>query len=333
MTGRMEGLADDQSTPRLRASAATVHFGFYDASLQPVLEVSSGQDIWIETLSADPEHDVPREWLPKKLDEIFKEAVRGTGPHILTGPIAVREARQGDILQIDILDVRLAQSYGYNIVSPARGMFPDAEPVRITTIIPIELRTGRAQVTSKVSLQTRPFFGQMGVAPPPSWGRIDSRPPDVFGGNLDNKELLPGTRLFLPIFNDGALFSVGDGHAAQGNGEVNQTAIETSLEGHFRLSVLKSHKLHRPMAITPTHIITMAFHEDLNQAARQATRDLIDLLIDDFGMTFRDAYRLCSVAADLNVTQFVNGNRGIHVMLYRELLKEIPTHSALTKGA
>src|SRR5258708_36621679 len=118
MTGRMEGLADDQSTPRLRASAATVHFGFYDASLQPVLEVSSGQDIWIETLSADPEHDVPREWLPKKLDESFKEPVRGTGPHILTGPIAALEPRQGDILRSDTLDVRLTQPNVYNVLSP-----------------------------------------------------------------------------------------------------------------------------------------------------------------------------------------------------------------------
>jgi acetamidase/formamidase len=332
LTKRAENPTEDQSTLRLRASAETVHFGFYDASLRPVMEVSSGQDIWIETISADPEHDVPKEWLPKQLDEIFKTAVRGTGPHILTGPIAVRDARQGDILQVDILDVRLTQSYGYNIVSPAKGMFPDAESVRTTTIIPIELRTGRAQVTSKVSLQTRPFFGQMGVAPPPSWGRIDSRPPDAYGGNLDNKELLPGARLFLPVFNDGALFSVGDGHAAQGNGEVNQTAIETSLDGHFRLSVLKGRKLHRPMAVTPTHILTMAFHEDLNQAARLATRDMIEVLNDDFEMDFRDAYRLCSVAADLNVTQFVNGNRGIHVMLPRQLLEEIPSHGDLTKG-
>ncbi|MGA7325231.1 MAG: acetamidase/formamidase family protein [Rhodomicrobium sp.] len=299
---------------RLEASASTVHFGFYDATLAPVMEIDPGEEIWISTVSADPAHDVPKEWLPAEIEEIFTHAKRGTGPHILTGPVAVRGARPGDVLQVDILDVRLTQPYGYNIVSPLKGMFPLDEPVQRTTIIPIDLETGYAEVAPGVSILTRPFFGQLGVAPPTAWGRIDSRPPNRHGGNIDNKELVKGTRLLLPTWNDGALFSTGDGHAAQGDGEVNQTAIETSLDGHFRLSVRRDLEIEWPIAVSTDHLITMAFHEDLDEAARLAMRRMIDLLKQHYGLSYHDAYRLCSIAADMRVTQFVNGNRGIHVM-------------------
>jgi acetamidase/formamidase len=302
---------------RLEATARTVHFGFFDAALAPVLEIESGEEIWVETVSADPAHAVPPEWLPPRIAEIFAGAERGTGPHILTGPIVVNGARPGDVLEVDILEIRLTQPYGYNIVSPMKGMFPGEEPRLDTTIIPIDLASGMAEVAPGVTLRMRPFFGQLGVAPPADWGRLDSRPPNRHGGNIDNKELLAGTRLLLPVAAEGALFSVGDGHAAQGDGEVNQTAIETSLDGHFRLSVRRNVDIEWPIAVTPTHLMTMAFHEDLDGAARLAMRSMIRLLQDHYALSFHDGYRLCSVAADMRVTQFVNGNRGIHVMLPR----------------
>lgn len=305
---------------RLEANAKTVHFGFFDATLAPVFEVDSGEEFWINTVSADPTHDVPREWLPDVIFEIFDHAPRGTGPHILTGPIAVKGARAGDVLQVDILEIRLNQSYGYNIVSPFKGMFAFEQPVQKTTLIPIDLKTGLAEVADGVSLPTRPFFGQLAVAPPAQWGRLDSRPPSRYGGNIDNKDILAGTSLFLPIANDGALFSTGDGHAAQGDGEINQTAIETGLDGRFRLSVRRDISVNWPIAITSTHLMTMAFHEDLDDAARLAMRDMIGLLETHYAMPFHDAYRLCSCAGEMHVTQFVNGNRGIHVMLPRKLL-------------
>src|SRR5215207_7955622 len=140
-----------------------------------------------------------------------------------------------------------------------KGMFAGEEPVQRTTIIPIDLASGLAEVAPGVAVPTRPFFGQLGVAPPPAWGRLDSRPPNRHGGNMDNKELLPGTRLLLPVANEGALFSLGDGHAAQGDGEVNQTAIETSLDGRFCLSVEREVELDWPIAVTPTHLMTMGF--------------------------------------------------------------------------
>ena len=200
---------------KLPAHFDTVHFGFHDASLAPVLTIESGEDVLISTVSADPSHDVPAEWLPKQIQDIYTRAQRGTGPHILTGPVAVNGAKPGEVLQVDILDIRLTQNYGYNDVSPLKGMFGSETPVRKTTIIPIDLETGLAEIAPGLRIPTRPFFGQMGVAPPKDWGRLDSRPPNKYGGNIDNKELVAGSRLFLPIFVEDALFSAGDGHAAE----------------------------------------------------------------------------------------------------------------------
>lgn len=308
----------------LAARFDTVHIGFHDAALEPVIEVNDGDEVTISSVSADPGDDVPAHWLPKDIHSIVTRGKRGTGPHIMTGPVAVRGARAGQVLQVDILDIRLTQPYGYNTVSPLKGMFGTETPRQKTTIIPIDIESGLADVAPGVRIRTRPFFGQMGVAPPREWGRLDSRPPNRYGGNIDNKELIPGTRLLLPVWVDGALFSVGDGHGAQGDGEINQTAIETSLDGDFRLSVLANLTLEWPMAVTPTHLMTMAFHEDLDDAARLAMRSMIGVLEQQYGMAFHDAYRLCSLAADMRVTQFVNGNRGIHVMLARTILEQLP---------
>ena len=192
-----------------------------------MLEIESGDEILIETVSGDPAHDVPEAWKPAALGEIHARAKRWTGPHILTGPIAVHGVNPGEVLQVDILAIRLTHPYGYNVVSPLKGMFGTETPQQKTTIIPIDLASGVAEIAPGLHVPTRPFFGQLGVAPPPEWGRLDSRPPNRHGGNIDCKELIAGTRLFLPVAVPGALFSAGDGHAAQGDGEINQTAIET----------------------------------------------------------------------------------------------------------
>lgn len=299
----------------LKAAHDTVHFGFYDATLRPVLNVESGEEIAFTTLSAHPDDKVPGDWLPREVHEIYARALRGPGPHVLTGPIAVATARPGDVLQVDIREIRLRQPYGYNIVSPLKGMFGTECPASKTTIMPIDLKTGLAEVVPGIKIPSQPFFGQLAVAPPREWGRLDSRPPNKFGGNIDNKELLPGTRLFLPVFVENALFSIGDGHAAQGDGEVNQTAVETSLSGRVRLTVRKDLKTEWPFAVTNEKLMTMAFNESLDVAARLAMRNMISLLEGHYGLEFHDAYRLCSAAADMRVSQFVNGNRGIHVVL------------------
>ena len=308
----------------LKATYQTVHRGFYDATLPAVLDIDSGEEITVATISAKPDDAVPPEWIPAEVHEIFARCPKGSGPHIMTGPIAIRGAKAGHVLQVDILDIRLIQPYGYNVTHPLTGMFGTEMPKHQIVIIPIDLNTGQAEVVKGISIATRPFFGHLGVAPPREWGRVDSRPPFKFGGNLDNKELLPGTRLFLPVWNDGALLSVGDGHAAQGDGEVNQTAIETSLEGRFRLTLRQDLKIDLPFAVTPTSLMTMGFDENLDNAARIAMRKMIEVLDTHFGLAFHDAYRLCSVAADMRVTQFVNGNRGIHAMFPRAILAAKP---------
>ena len=155
----------------------------------------------------------------------------------------------------------------------------------------------------------------MGVAPPPAWGRITSLIPRAMGGNLDNKELMPGAKLFLPVFVPGALFSCGDGHGVQGDGEVCVTAIETALKGRFKLTLRKDLQLDYPRAETPTHYMTMAMDPDLDQCVVRALRDMIMLLGERSNMSREDAYTLCSLAADLRVTQTVNGSKGIHCMI------------------
>src|SRR6185437_760359 len=140
------------------------------------------------------------------------------------------------------------------------------------------------------------------------------------GGNLDNKELVAGTTLYLPIFGENALFSVGDGHGVQGDGEVCITAVETGLVGTFRLTARNDMRLMWPMAETPTHMITMAFDPDLDDCVVIALRQMIDLLGERAGLDRYQAYSLCSLAADLRITQVVNGSKGVHCMLEKKYL-------------
>jgi acetamidase/formamidase len=162
----------------------------------------------------------------------------------------------------------------------------------------------------------------MAVAPPAPWGALSTLPPRRNGGNLDNKELVAGTTLYLPIHVDGALFSVGDGHGVQGDGEVCVTAIETGLIGTFGLHLREDMHLTWPLAETPTHVMTMAFDPDLDDCVVIALRDMIDLIVARTGITKAEAYALCSLAADLRITQVVNGNKGVHVMLDKSLLQK-----------
>ena len=161
----------------------------------------------------------------------------------------------------------------------------------------------------------------MGVAPPKAWGRITSIVPRAHGGNLDNKELVAGATLYLPVFVEGGLFSCGDGHGAQGDGEVCITAIETALQGTFEIVLRDDLSFTYPRAETPTHYITMGMDPDLDQCVVVALRDMIKFICEKTNLSKEDAYTLCSLAADLHVTQTVNGSKGIHVMLQKSLLR------------
>ncbi|MGI9480279.1 MAG: acetamidase/formamidase family protein [Hyphomicrobiaceae bacterium] len=306
---------------RIDAATDTVHWGYFDAALEPLATIDSGETVVLSTVSGRPD-DMPEAPLvvPEMLRAIHRDVAMKLPGHICTGPVAVKGARPGDVLEVRIQDIALNYDWGYNRVRPLVGALPD--DFDETHLMHITLDADRmiGRLPWGLELPLKPFFGVMATAPPPAWGMVSTLPPRRNGGNLDNKELVAGTTLYLPVFVDGANFSAGDGHGAQGDGEVCVTAIETGLIGTFELHVRKDMALDWPLAETPTHMITMAFDPDLDDCVVIALRQMIDLIVTRTGLTRAEAYTLCSLAADLRVTQVVNGNKGIHVMLEKALL-------------
>ncbi|MEX2147073.1 MAG: acetamidase/formamidase family protein [Candidatus Rokuibacteriota bacterium] len=305
----------------LDPSPETVHWGYFDAAIPPKLTVDSGDTVVVDTVSGGRRElgdDLSR--LGPVHREIAEKVMQGPGPHILTGPIAVRGAEPGDTLEVRIQSIELTVDWGWNIIRPLRGTLPEDFPRMRRTIIALDRRKMTATLPWGPTLPLRPFFGIMATAPRPEYGLCSSVEPREFGGNIDNKEFVPGTSLFLPVFVPGANFSAGDGHAVQGDGEVCLTALETCLRGTFELVLHKGMGLTFPRAVTPTHYIAMGFDPDLDDAARQALRDMIAWLVQLKAWTPEEAYVFCSLACDLHVTQLVDGNKGIHAMVSRELL-------------
>ncbi len=305
----------------IQATPENVHWGIFDAALPPRLEIESGDRVTLHSISGAPEVTPDAGFhVPEEQRQLHRERGPEMPGHILTGPIAVRGAEPGEVLEVRILDVRLRTDWGWNVVRPLSGALPDEFAEERLLHIPLDSARMVGKLPWGVDLPLRPFFGVMGVAPPPAWGRITSIIPRRHGGNLDNKELIAGTTLFLPVHVAGANFSAGDGHAVQGDGEVCVSAIETALSGSFELIRRPDLALVRPRAETPSHYITMDFHEDLDSAARQALRDMIELIQERTNLSREDAYTLCSLAADLRITQMVNVNKGVHVMLAKRAL-------------
>jgi acetamidase/formamidase len=312
-------------THRLDAAPDTVHWGFFDAALKPLITVEPGDEVVISTVSG-PASAMPTAEtglaVPEALRAIHaKVQPKLNGPHIMTGPVAVRGAKAGQVLEVRIKAIELNYDWGYNAIRPLAGALPDDFDHARLIHIPLDRARMVGRLPWGLELPLKPFFGVMVTAPPPAWGPVASPPPRRNGGNIDNKELTAGTTLYLPIHVDGALFSVGDGHGVQGDGEVCITAIETGLIGTFELHVRADMALEWPMAETPTHVMTMAFDPDLDDAVVIALRDMIKLICARTGISREDAYTLCSLAADLRVTQVVNGAKGIHIMLDKAHLK------------
>lgn len=307
----------------LRPGPATVHWGHFDAALPPVLTIAPGDTLEVGSVSGGRD-ETPRPGsgltVRPELAAIQAALSPAPGPHILTGPVAVAGAAPGDALRIEILAVALADDWGFNLVRPGLGALPDAVEAARTIHLPIDRGRGRIATPWGVDIPARPFFGVMGTAPAAAAGRVTSVVPGAFGGNMDNRELVAGATLFLPVAVPGALLSVGDGHAAQGDGEVCLTAVETGLDGVLRIGLVKGAHLDAPFAETPTHLVAMAFDEDLDAAVRVALRRMMRLVTDRSGLSEEDAYRLCSLAADVRVTQVVNRAKGIHILLARDLL-------------
>jgi acetamidase/formamidase len=303
----------------LNPSPQTVHWGHFDAKIPARLEVDSGDTVVVDTVSGWGDVMDVALLRPDHL-EIVNKMKPVLGPHILTGPIAVRGALPGDVLEVRIQAIELTVDWGWNIIRPLRGTLPEDFPNLEKRTLPLDRKAMTTKLPWGPTVPLQPFFGILATAPRPEYGMISSVEPREFGGNVDCKEYVAGTSLFLPVFVPGANFSAGDGHAVQGDGEVCLTALETCLKGTFQLVLRKDMRLAMPRAITPTHYITLGLDPDLDNAAKQALRDMIAWLVQMAGWTPSEAYVFCSLACDLHVTQTVDGNKGIHAMVKRDLL-------------
>ena len=313
-------------THRLEATPQTVAYGYYWSEAKPVLTIASGDIIDVDTLLTNTPMRLERSGVkPEDIQPSLRAIVdgvtdKGPGGHILTGPVFVDGAQPGDALEVKVLSIDLPIAYGYNGCS---GFLRDNCTAGATTmILPLDRTAMTATFAPGIVIPLKPFFGSMGVAPPPEAGRVSSNPPGTHAGNLDNRELVAGTTLWIPVHVAGALFEVGDGHAAQGDGEVDQTAIETSLRGRLQLTVRKGMKLAWPRAESATDYITMATDLDLAQATRTAIQEMIDFLIATRGLDRQAAYQLTSIAGNVAITQLVDGKVGVHVKMPKAIFRQ-----------
>jgi acetamidase/formamidase len=316
-------------THRLEATPATVAYGYYWANAKPVLRINSGDIIDVDTLLTNNPAGLQRAGVPpEKVQDSLKRIVnevtgdlKGPGGHILTGPVYVEGAEPGDALEVKVLSIDFPIDYGYNGCS---GFMPEncdrSVPSRI---MPLDKKTMTAEYMPGIVIPLRPFFGSMGVAPAPEVGRVSSNPPGRHAGNMDNKELVVGSTLYIPVFVPGALFEIGDGHAAQGDGEVDQTAIETSLRGRLQLTVRKGMKLSWPRAETATDYISMGADPDLTVATKIAIQEMVEFLAATKGLTTHQAYQVVSLAGNVAITQLVDKpNLGVHVRMPKSIFKK-----------
>lgn len=334
----------------LLATPETTHLGFFSADLPPVLRVKPGDTVTFSTFPNVGEEARPGrtiEELVAAADALAKER-KLIGPHSLTGPVYIEGAEPGDVLEVKVKDV-VPSIYAGQIVFPGvrkLGLLPEEFPQGTISHLYVDLTNHTTNFTDTVTLPVKPFMGIMGIAPPLDFAatnheaggawlarperidtlggirRISSVPPDLWAGNMDNKELAPGSSLFIPVFNKGALFSTGDGHVNQGNGEVGLTASETAMRSVSVQFVLhKDMDLIRPIAETPTHFMTMGFDPDVNKAMKVATRDMVDLISKSTGLSRLQAYSLSSLTMDLNITQVVDINRGVHALVPKSIFK------------
>ena len=327
---RGAGARGGEKTHRLEATPDTVAYGYYWSEAKPALRIASGDIVDVDTLLTNNPNGLARMGVPEdKIQSSLKRIAtelpqgdprRGPGGHILTGPIYVEGAEPGDALEVKILSIDLPIDYGYNGCS---GFIPgNCDRQAGSKLIALDRKTMTAEYMPGIVVPLKPFFGSMGVAPAPELGRVSSNPPGRHAGNMDNKELVAGSTLYVPVFVKGALFEIGDGHVAQGDGEVDQTAIETSLRGRLQLTVRKDVKLTWPRAETTTDYISMGFDENLTAATTIAIQEMVDFLAATKKLTKHQAYQVVSIAGNVAVTQLVDKpNVGVHVRMPKAVFR------------
>jgi acetamidase/formamidase len=313
-------------THEIKATPQTTLYRFLDAATPPVLTINSGDIVRLETATGTPGYferlGVPKDKIPAELYETFKGVDdNARRDHTLTGPIFITGAEPGDSLEIRLRSIDLRLPLGGEGIGPNGGTLP-GEFAQRDKVIYLDLKNKTAEYAPGVVVPlTRPFWGSITVVPPPSVGRVTDQRPGAWGANMDNRDLVAGTTLYLPVFVRGALLSIGDGHGAQGEGEVGGSAVETSLKGEIQVVLHKGKTIKLPRAETPTEYMTMGFHEDLDEAVKIATREMLDWIVEMKGLPRDEAYLLASVAMDLRVTQVVDGAKGIHAVIPKSIFR------------
>jgi acetamidase/formamidase len=325
-------MTQESKRQTVEATPETVTWGAFDPFAEPVHTVSSGDTVEIQTVTTPLDDHVEfltsegfdrADVLEDELAVAEEVPHDGPGPHVVTGPVAIADAEPGDVLEVRIRELELRAPYGFNLFLPEGGALPKEFPYADRHVVPFDLENGTAQFSSEVEIPLDPFFGIMALSPDPSAGATNTAPPGYFGGNLDLKQLGEGSTLYLPVNAEEGLFWTGDGHAVQGNGEVCLTAAETSITGTFQFVLHETEsRLEWPVAETDTHYVVMGIDPDLDEALADAVRASISLLVGQEGLTPAEAYRLSSLAVDFNVTQVVNGNKGVHGLIPKSIFAE-----------
>jgi acetamidase/formamidase len=331
----------------LPANKETVHWGYFSASLAPVLKVKSGDLVRVEAVTHHA-GDAPDLLMDDQIRQLYRDVPewdRNPGVHVMTGPIHVEGARPGDTLEVRYLEMVPRLLYGSNLAANWGYLykeFGERERVTIYALDPLSNQAeavfaydypGKYLTPGKITdpstcncrlalagfrVPTRPHIGTAGVAPDVS-GRVSTIPPGAHGGNIDNWRIGAGATMYYPIAVDGALFSVGDPHVSQGDGELSGTAIEASLNVLFQVVIRRDFAFPSPLLETFDQWIVHGFDEDLNLAMRAASLEMLRFLTELRGVSRDDAYSLMSVAADFAVTQVVDGRQGVHVRIPRTI--------------
>jgi acetamidase/formamidase len=333
---KSSGAASGGKHHNLPAVKEDVQWGWLDPKVKPKLTIESGDTVSVETLA----HALDQIHSGVSMDEIvrLRKANPGGGPHSFTGPIYVNGAKPGDVLEIRILKI-VPKEEGFNFHLPGKD-FPTigllAKEFPEGYVKYFKFHDGKTEFKPGIELTLRPFPGTLAVGidpndPSPRKGGVKDDPmapvstlrPWKNGSNMDINELTEGSKIFIPVFLDGALIWTGDSHCLQGNGEVNLTALECSYK-EIEMQPIVHHdmKLEWPRIETPTHYIMVGFDEDLNVAMANAVRETIAFLSSEKGLSRDEAYSLTSIVGDCRVSQVVDVRKGVHCMVPKSIFKK-----------
>jgi acetamidase/formamidase len=348
--GEQRADLEPQAFHKLRATPETVHWGYFDPSIKPSLTVKSGDMIMAEAVTHHA-GDAPELMMDEGITRIFTEVPesdRNPGVHIMTGPIYVEGAEPGDMLEVRYFQMTPRFNYGSNLAANWGHLYNEFDQKERVTIYELNPNSNtaaahyaydfpgkymvpgtithcpvcdRMPALKGINIPARPHLGTAGVAPAVD-GRVSTIPPGLHGGNIDNWRIGAGSTMYYPVQVKGGLFSIGDPHVSQGDGEISGTAIEASLNVLFQIILRKDFSFPSPLLETPNNWIVHGFHPDLDQAMKNASLDMLTLLTEHQGLSRNDAYSLMSVAADFGVTQVVDATQGIHVRIDRNLFPQ-----------